>query len=458
MNRFLRIASAALLIFGTLSIASAATPVATMATAAPDRLIVITVADNVRVLQGRAGSTPRGYDGLQRYETSSAARATMKAIAGDYHLTQLAEWPIPLLKVHCAVFEIPKDSTLATMLEKLKTEPRVRLAQPMGVFETRSETYNDPYVGLQSGFKQLDVADAHGLSRGEGVRVAVIDTGLDINHPDLGNKVVATRDLVGGTAEQFRRDRHGTEVAGVIGALANNHLGIVGVAPGVKLIALKACWQLTDDTDAARCNSFTLAKALSAAIDLKSQVVNLSLGGPSDPLLAQLVETGIQRGIVFVGAAAGAGPGFPQDVPGVLAVSASESGTPASESRTSTSDSLESAPRRLHAPGREILTLLPKGHYDFASGSSLAVAHVTGTVALILAHHPGLEPARLYDLLDRTSAPLTSQDSASRSINACAALASMEPSHTGHVASTDLCTSRATPPAKTARTAPGQRY
>lgn len=451
MNSFLRIASAALLIFGTLSIASAATPVAMMSTAAPDRLIVITVADNVRVLQGRAGSTPRGYDGLQRYETSGAARATMKAIAGDYHLRQLAEWPIPLLKVHCAVFEIPKDSTLAAMLEKLKTEPRVRLAQPMGVFETRSESYNDPYVGLQSGFKQLDVADAHGLSRGEGVRVAVIDTGLDINHPDLGNKVVATRDLVGGTAEQFRRDRHGTEVAGVIGALANNHLGIVGVAPGVKLIALKACWQLTDDTDAARCNSFTLAKALSEAIDLKSQIVNLSLGGPSDPLLAQLVETGIQRGIVFVGAASGAGSGFPQDVPGVLAVSASESGTPASESA-------DPAQHRLHAPGREILTLLPKGHYDFASGSSLAVAHVTGTVALILAHHPGLEPARLYDLLDRTSAPLIAQDSASRSINACAALASMEQSHTGHVASTDLCTSRTTPPAKTARTAPGQRY
>ena len=308
-----------------------------MAATAQNRLIIVTVADDVRVLQGRVGSTPRGYDGLQRYETSGAARATMKALAGDYHLTQLAEWPIPLLKVHCAVFEIPKESTQEAMLQALKAEPRVRLVQPMGVFETRSETYNDPYIGLQSGFRQLDVADAHGLSRGEGVRVAVIDTGVDVAHPDLANRVVATRDFVGGTSEQFRRDRHGTEVAGVIGALANNHLGIVGVAPGVKLIALKACWQLTDDTDTARCNSFTLAKAISAAIDLKSQVVNLSLGGPSDALLAQLVESGIQRGIVFVGAASGAGPGFPQDVPGVLAVSASESDV--------------SAQHRLHAPG-----------------------------------------------------------------------------------------------------------
>jgi len=443
MKLLLRIASAALLLLGTLSIAPAATPVETMASAAQDRLIVITVADDVRVLQGRAGSTPRGYDGLQRYETSSAARAIMKAIAGEYRLTQLAEWPIPLLKVHCAVFEIPKDSTQAVVLQMLRAEPRVRLAEPMNVFETRSEAYNDPYVGLQSGFKQLDVADAHRLSRGEGVRVAVIDTGVDTAHPDLANRVVTTRDLVGGTSEQFQRDRHGTEISGVIAALANNHLGIVGVAPGVKLIALKACWQLTDDTDTARCNSFTLAKAISAAIDLRSQVVNLSLGGPSDPLLAQLVQTGIQRGIVFVGAASGPGAGFPQDVPGVLAVSASESGV--------------STQHRLHAPGREILTLLPKGHYDFASGSSLAVAHVTGTVALILAHHPGLDSGRLFELLDRTSAPLlATASSASRSINACAALASIEQSRgSGSASGSNVCDST---PEQTARTTRDPRY
>jgi hypothetical protein len=349
---------------------------------------------------------------LQRYASGGAARATMKSIAGDYHLAQVAEWPIPLLKVHCAVFEIPKDATRAAVLDALKAEPRVRLAEPLGVFETRSETYNDPYVGLQSGFRQLDVADAHGLSRGDGVRVAVIDTGVDLKHPDLANKVVTARDFVDGTADQFRRDRHGTEVAGVIGALANNHLGIVGVAPGVRIIALKACWQLTDDADNARCNSFTLAKAISAAIDLKSQVVNLSLGGPTDPLLAQLVATGIKRGIVFVGAASGTGQGFPQDVPGVLAVAASEGGA--------------SSDRRLHAPGREILTLLPQGHYDFASGSSLAVAHVTGTVALLLARHPRLSSAEIYSLLDRTSAPLLADQPALRSINACAALASMD--------------------------------
>jgi subtilisin family serine protease len=111
----------------------------------------------------------------------------------------------------------------------------------------------------------------------------------------------------------------------------------------------------------------------------------------------------------------------------------------------------------LHAPGREILTLLPKGHYDFASGSSLAVAHVTGTVALMLAHHPGLDSARIFDLLDRTSAPLIATDSsASRSINACAALASIEGPRSGAAASSDMC--RARSPAQTARATAGRRY
>src|SRR5262249_20063494 len=113
--------------------------------------------------------------------------------------------------------------------------------------------------------------------------------------------------------------------------------------------------------------------------------------------------------------------------------------------------------RRLHAPGREILTLLPKGHYDFASGSSLAVPHVTGTVALLLAHHPSLNAASLYELLDRTSEPLVAADaSAARSINACAALASIERPRTGRTSSSDPCGSSQS--AQTARAGSDHRY
>jgi len=390
----------------------------------PARLIVVTVADAVRSIQGRPGSTPRGYDSMQQYTGTSAARRVARSIAEDFHLRQVAAWPIAMLKVHCVVFEIPAGETREQILARLSVEPRVQLAEPLATFETRAEPYNDPYLALQSGFRQLDVADAHDVTRGEGVHVAIVDTGIDATHPDLANRIAATRNYVDNDTAQFRADRHGTEIAGVIGALANNGLGIAGIAPAVRIYALKACWQLSNDSDAARCNSFTLAKALAAAIELKPQIVNLSLGGPSDPLLDSLVKTGMARGIIFVGAASQT-PGFPDDISGVLAASAAGGAPQASPA--SASAIAGQGPQRLRAPGREILTLLPQSRYDFASGSSLAAAHVTGTVALLLAVRPRMSSAELYALLEHSSAQSLSGSDHDRSINACAALAALTP-------------------------------
>ena len=120
----------------------------------------------------------------------------------------------------------------------------------MQSFATRTEKYNDPYVGLQRGFQQMDVAEAHPWSRGEGVKVAIIDTGADIRHPDLRGNIAAAANFVDSDDAQFQRDRHGTEMAGVIAAVANNREGIVGVAPA-RAFVFKACWQARADADAA---------------------------------------------------------------------------------------------------------------------------------------------------------------------------------------------------------------
>ncbi len=84
---------------------------------------------------------------------------------------------------------------------------------------------------MQSGFRSIDAAAAQQWSRGERVRVAVIDTGVDAAHPDFGGRVVVQRNFVDADARRFGQDRHGTAVAGIISAAANNKLGIVGVAP-----------------------------------------------------------------------------------------------------------------------------------------------------------------------------------------------------------------------------------
>jgi subtilisin family serine protease len=327
-------------------------------------------------------------------------------------MREITAWPIAPLHMHCAVLEIPAGADRAAVLAALTQDRRVRIAQPLQTFATQTSGYDDPYVGLQRGFQKIDVPNAHPWSRGEGVRIAIIDTGADDLHPDLRGVIVEMGNFVDSDVGQFRRDRHGTELAGVIAAVANNREGIVGIAPGARLSIFKACWQLRDDQDSARCNSYTLARALTAALDSHAQVVNLSLAGPADPLLRQLIQEGLRRGILFVGAAP---PEMvkPEDpllqFDGVIEVAG---------------DGILGGPGApLRAPGREILTLLPGGHYDFASGTSLATAHVTGIVALLLAKNSKLTGAAVYQLLRNTTVHVDA--GGDDSVDACGAVTAL---------------------------------
>lgn len=378
-----------------------------------DRLIVLAVANRTESFPIRAGSTPGGYGMMRAYATSESARATVMALASEYGLREVAGWPIDTLKLHCVVLEITSAKPRAQVIGELARDPRVSLVQPLQSFDTLGAAagYNDPYVGLQTGFKEIEAASAQQVSQGKSVRVALIDTGVDTRHPDLQGRIAMARNFVEQDTTPFDQDRHGTEVAGIIAANVNNRMGIVGVAPGAQLIALKACWPLkTQDDGRSRCNSFTLAQGLVAAINAGAQIINLSLGGPPDPLLTRLVSESVKRGIVVVGAVPPNGDmrGFPVGIPGVIAVDSADRKPVASQV--------------LQAPGREILTLRPGGHYDFSSGSSLATAHVSGAVALLLATEPRLDPPTIQSLLNENS---SASKTYPRVINACKALAAL---------------------------------
>lgn len=398
MNATRTITMAALLVASALS---AAAPARALAPDGVDaRRIVVAIADRPDPVS-RAGSTPRGYGGLPDYSGSSRARALASDVAADHRLHEVSAWTIAALRLRCMLYELPEGVGRDAALADLRADARVRLAQPLNHFETlaaapaasasalpasvRHPAYNDPYVGLQRGFEAIDAASAQRWAQGDGVDVAVIDTAVDADHPDLHGRVAEQRDLAGTAAPSTERDRHGTEVAGVIAAVANNELGIVGVAPAAHLHAYRACWTV-DANGKARCDSYTLALALGAAIDAGADIVNLSLGGPSDPLLAELTIHAIERGALVVGAVPPDGrmDGFPVGVPGVIAVRA-------------IGDAM--VPAAIGAPGRNILTLEPGGRYDFASGSSLAAAHVSGALALLLELRPRLRGTELLALL-----------------------------------------------------------
>ena len=386
----------------------------------PERYIVVTIRNTDSPVIPRAGSTARDYDTVTNYAVSPSARATASAVATAYQLRQVTGWPIRMLSVHCIVLEVPNGVARAPLIDRLSRDPRVESAQPLQSFSSLNSStgsvgvsYNDPYEGLQRNLDTMNVLQAHALSRGTGVRIGVIDTGVDSRHPDLAGQIVKQQNFVDDTPASASTDRHGTAVAGVIAALGNNHLGIVGVAPGAQLYALKACWPERPNGARALCNTLTLAKALAAAIDHHVAIVNLSLSGPGDPLLSRLVDYAAQRGTMFVGAVPpGNGPpGFPTDIAAVIKVDSS--GGQSSDSKV------------LYAPGTDVLTLVPDNRYDFLSGSSLAAASVSAGIALLLARDPNLTAAEARDLLATSSTRSLTPDATPVSINLCSALTTL---------------------------------
>jgi subtilisin family serine protease len=224
---------------------------------------------------------------------------------------------------------------------------------------------------------------------------------VDTHHPDLRDRVVGIRNFVDRNESAFNADVHGTAVAGVIAATANNGVGLVGVAPESDVLGLKACWETDRVQSGAHCSSFTLAKALNFAIDQQVDVINLSLGGPPDPLLERLVAKALERNILVVGATSPKWPnGFPAVVEGVIAVT--DAGT--------------SSTQYITAPGNQVLSTKPKDEYDFYTGSSFATANVAGVVALIRQRKPHLSGKVVKNLIETTS------QSEPPTANACHAL------------------------------------
>ena len=383
----------------------------------PARYVVVTLRNDAVPSIPRAGSTVRGYEPQPSYALAPATRASAKALAAAHGLREVAAWPIGLLGIHCVVYELPPGADRNATLERLRRDSRVETAQPYQSFATLTTDSNatsasDPYRPLQRNLDMMDVAGAHVWSRGEGVRVAVIDTGIDASHPDLAGRVAKQENFVDG-GKVNARERHGTAVAGVIAAVENNSQGIVGVAPAARLYAMRACWPAPRDDSRAVCSTLTLAKALAAAIEARIEIVNLSLTGPSDPLLSRLIDVGLRRGVVFVGASPPDSEGnvFPTGIPGVISVDAA--GAKAS------ADSV------LFAPGSEVLTLVPDGRYDFLSGSSLAAASVSGGIALLLARDRNLRADNARDLLARSSRRVSTSQGEAASVNLCAAMAAL---------------------------------
>jgi subtilisin family serine protease len=372
------------------------------------REILLTVRQPESLAIGLTGAPNQRY-AQRRYGPTPSVERILTQLAREHRLERVDGWPIASLSVYCEVFAVTDDRPLDAVIAELKADSRVELVQRMNVFETQAAGYDDPYAELQTSSAQMDIADAHRLATGRGVSIAIIDSAIDASHPDLHGRVRVARNFVDAGPAPRGGEVHGTAIAGIIASAANNRLGIVGVAPDVTIASLRACWSVTRDSVAAQCSSFSLARALEVAIDLKPNVVNLSLAGPDDPLLGQLLDEMIARGIIVVAAQperGQTGHEFPSSHPRVLAAH-------------SAAEVLDSAsPFVIGAPAIDVLTTTPGAQYAFLSGNSLAAANTSGVVALLVERDPHLDVARIAAVLTDT----TTHEDGNSSINACRAL------------------------------------
>ncbi len=347
------------------------------------------------------------YLGNYNTQVGRAARQRVaEELAAKFKLRVVDDWPMPSLGVDCFVMEAPENVAMGKLVEDVALDARVESVQGMNLFSLLS--HNDPLFPLQPTANVWHLAEIHQIATGKAVRVAEIDSGVETDHPDLRGRVAISRNFVDEKANVA--ETHGTAVAGIIAARADDGVGIVGVAPQAALMTLRACWQTSSEGDRAVCSSFTLAKAFQFALDQDAKVVNLSLGGPQDRLLARLIGVAITRGVVIVAAAdpSSSSGGFPASASGVLAVAAD--------------DAHDLPSTTFSAPGRDIPTTLPGQRWGLVSGSSFASAEVAGLIALLLEIAPDQKPQQIREILAASETTLATPQHP-RTVDACAAVA-----------------------------------
>lgn len=339
----------------------------------------------------------------------------------SYGVKIVNSWPLKSIGLYCVVFEVVKHQSIKNMISNISREPMVDSVQEMKIFQVLNKAdklKNSSLEHLQYGIKSLEIKKAHKIATGKNVRIAIIDSGMDINHPEYRSSIEEVRNFVEKPSQSFTSDIHGTAIAGVIAAGNSQQKGIIGVSPDARLLAFKACWQTELQWGKAFCNSFSLAKAINLAIIRNVNIINLSLGGPYDGVIDRLIQKAIEKNISVV-AASGSNKNekisFPASLPNVIAVNVEIDKNKYLDIAT------RNPGKKLCAPGTDVISTVPGNSYDFFSGSSLSTAFVTGSIALLLEKKPTLSPQAIYSLLEKSSTEV--EQSIRKQINSCAALA-----------------------------------
>ncbi|MBS3909583.1 MAG: S8 family serine peptidase [Actinobacteria bacterium] len=277
---------------------------------------------------------------------------------------------------------LPAGTDVERAAQEYAALPYVEFAEPNRI---RRALYSptDPYFSLQWALPKIGAPDFWDKVPVTPVVVAVIDTGVDYNHEDLSNKVIKGYDFINNDNDPMDDHFHGTHVAGIIAAETNNAVGIAGVAPGAKILAIKVLGRDGEGTD------LQISKGIVYAADNGAKIINLSLGGPGwSFVLDDAVQYARKKGCLVVASAGNAGTSetyYPASYDGVVSVGATDS----YDKRAYFSNFGPDVD--IAAPGVDILSTYNKGGtptYVYAGGTSMAAPVICGAAALISAGNP----------------------------------------------------------------------
>ncbi|MBZ0286810.1 MAG: S8 family serine peptidase, partial [Anaerolineae bacterium] len=341
---------------------------------------------------------------LLRYDPA-ASEETIQQILSTLGAVEVGRIPaIGVLRILVPVELSQPAATLSTLNSRSELFSAVSSVEENRAFQLAfdpNDTFYPDQWALKGSAGSIDAHRAWDKStrRGTGITVAVLDTGVDLEHPEFAYQLVPGWDFAADDAQPDDEDGHGTAVAGIIAARTNNGAGIAGVAYLAKIMPVRVCVNSDYDDD---CYFFHVAAGIVHAVDKGAKIINLSLSG-TDP--SSTVEAAIQyalsRNVVVVAAAGNTSSNtitYPAAYDGVIGVGAHD------EDGVIVGSSTHNANVDLSAPGVGIYTtaplnLDPDGYDDTGAGTSLAAAHVSGAAALLMSANIATTPPVVRDAL-----------------------------------------------------------
>ncbi len=244
-------------------------------------------------------------------------------------------------------------------------------------FEVVGQPVGERKDRIDWGIKQVHAPDIWDLTMGEGIKVAILDTGVDSDHPDLEGNIKLHVDFTRSPSGSEDRIGHGTHVAGIIGAMSND-VGVIGIAPHVSMYCGKVL------ADNGQGSYEAIIEGIYWSIEQKVDIINMSLGSPTRPPqeLYEAIKKAHEIGIIMVSATGNSNTkvGWPAMYDEVIAVSAMD------DKNIRAAFSNFGIKNEIMAPGVQILSTYKDGGYAKQSGTSMATPIVTGCIALFLSY------------------------------------------------------------------------